>query len=409
MPKLTEAGKKALDSLVDETARGGRLPGFVLAVSNVDEELYVKGSGRHNDDEPNSREAGPDSVFWVCSLTKLITAIAALQLVEQARLSFDTPVSEYFSEFENIVIPQDSETGPNNASFKPAKKIMTIYHLFTHTSGLSYFLGPSRPAHAQVPPYTVEYDPEKKYEQFFDVLKAQGKYPGIPLAFEPGSDFAYGYSSDVLGFVVEKISGLSLDEYSKKNIFEPLGLENTFHLTADLKERLINLHLRNEDGSVEEWKDRLPIIPQYPKTANLQLGGVGSYSTLPDYLALLRHILQIEAGRNPPNALLKVDTVKGIFKPQLSSSAAGSLNLMVQMIDPISKNLNWSTALAVATRDFEGTRRKAGSGWAGNWYFMDPKAGVALVFGSQVVPPMDAVTREIADRAEEIVYANLEG
>jgi methyl acetate hydrolase len=94
----------------------------------------------------------------------------------------------------------------------------------------------------------------------------------------------------------------------------------------------------------------------------LHLGGVGSYSTLPDYLSLLRHLLQIEAGKNPPNAILKVDTVKGMFEPRLPTPAAASLNGLMQMIDPTSKNMNFSTALAVATTDYEGTRRKAGSG-----------------------------------------------
>jgi CubicO group peptidase (beta-lactamase class C family) len=94
MPKVTEAGRRALDELLvrvlfhlqqtshelttwdqDETAKGGRLPGFVLAVSNIDEEIYVKGGGRHNHDDPSSREADPDSVFWICSMTKLITAV----------------------------------------------------------------------------------------------------------------------------------------------------------------------------------------------------------------------------------------------------------------------------------------------------------------------------------------------
>jgi CubicO group peptidase (beta-lactamase class C family) len=108
-------------------------------------------------------------------------------LIEQGKLSFDTPVSEYFPELKDLAIPDDPELGPGT-SFEIAKQTMTINHLFTHTSGLSYFLGPARPAHSQTPLYIPDYDPEKKYEQFFDVLKGNGKYRRIPVTFEPGSD-----------------------------------------------------------------------------------------------------------------------------------------------------------------------------------------------------------------------------
>jgi methyl acetate hydrolase len=162
-------------------------------------------------------------------------------------------------------------------------------------------------------------------------------------------------------------------------------------------------------------------------------GGIGGFGTLPDYLTILRHLLQIEAGHDVPSAILKQETVKDLFVPRLSATAALGLNAITQITDPQSTDLNWSVAAAVNVKDWEG-RRKAGSltcelsscnihgsiiqtmadcghttgsGWAGTWYFVDPKTGIAMVFGSQVVPPMDSVTREILDKAEAIVYANL--
>ncbi|KAH6909539.1 beta-lactamase [Coprinopsis sp. MPI-PUGE-AT-0042] len=409
MPRLSDAGKKALDQLLAQTAKEGCLPGFVLAVSSVDEQLYAQGGGHINHDDPNSSKATPGHVFWLCSMSKLLTALAALQLIEKGVLSFDTPVSKYFAEFENPVVLQDPFTNPE-PEFKPAKEIVTVYHLLTHTSGLYYGLGHEKgPIHQLPKPYVQEYEVEGRYEQFFASLKGT-RFPGMPLVFEPGSGFMYGYSSDVLGFVIEKATGQSLDEYSKENIFKPLGLDMTYVLTEELASRMIDLHFRNADNSIEGWKDRLPIVPRYPKTAHNHYGGIGCFGTLPDYLTLLRHLLQIEAGRDVPSAILKRETVKTLFEPRLPPAGLLGLNAMVQMMDPESTDLDWSTAAAVNVKDWEGKRRAGSvtwSGWAGTWYFADPKTGIAMTFGSQIVPPMDKVTREILGKAEAIVYANL--
>ncbi|EAU82774.1 beta-lactamase [Coprinopsis cinerea okayama7 len=414
MPKLSEAGKHALDELVAQTAREGRLPGFVLAVSNVDEQIYANAAGNRVYGDPSSPAVTPeDSVFWICSMTKLLAALAALQLIEQGKLAFDTPVSKFFKEFESAVVLQDPHTDPD-PKFKPAEKAVTVNHLITHSSGLYYGTLPTDTSairHRLPIGYTFEYEEgEDKYSKFFEQVK--GKYPGIPLIFEPGTAFCYGYSSDVLGFIVEKVSGQSLEAYSQQHIFGPLGVKNTYHLTAELRERLVELCFRNPDGSISGWEDRLPLIPRYPKPVAMNLGGVGSYSTLPDYLAILRHLLQIEAGRNPPNAILKQETVKSLFQPKLTPLGGQMLTAIVGFLDPSSAHdLDWGNGFAVNTADWEG-RRKAGSGfwsgWAGTWYFLDPKTGIALVFGSQIVPPMDVVTAEIAEKAERIVYANLE-
>ncbi|TFK22957.1 beta-lactamase [Coprinopsis marcescibilis] len=410
MPRLSAAGKKALDEL-EQTAKSGRLPGFTLAVSNLDEQIYVNAAGNKTYGDSSSPQVTPETVFWICSMTKLLASLAALQLLEQGKISLEDPVSKFFPEFESAVVVQNVFTDPD-PSYAAATQAVTILHLFNHSSGLYYSFNPSAPPYRLPDPYThPDYTGEDKYSKFFELVK--GKFPGIPLAFEPGSAFAYGFSSDVLGFIVEKVTGQSLDEYSKQHIFGPIGVKNTYTLTAELKDCMIDLCFRNQDGSIEPWNDRAPVTPRYPEQVQAFFGGIGSYSTMPDYLSILRHLLQIEAGRDVPNAVLKRETVKQLFGPTLSPAGSQALNMFIGLLVPrtTSENSNWGLGAALTTTDMEG-RRKAGSlmwsGWAGTWWFMDPKAGIALTFGSQIAPPMDPVTAEISDLAEQIVYANLE-
>ncbi|TFK18683.1 beta-lactamase [Coprinopsis marcescibilis] len=405
MPKISAAGLEALDKLIAETLSAGKLPGFALAVSNLDEQLYAKGAGNKTYGDPTSAQVTDESVFWICSMTKLLAAIAALQLIERGELTFDTPVSKIFPEFATPIIVKEDKT------YEPAKETITILHLLTHTSGINYGFGVGA-LHILPEAYRHVYDAVNPHEQFFALLK--GEYPEIPLVFEPGASFAYGFSSDVLGFVVEKVTGQTLEAYSRKNIFDPLGVKATYHLTAELKEKLVDLTFRNADGSIANWENRAAVIQRHPDPVYANFGGIGSYSTLPDYVTILRHLMQIEAGRDVSTPILKKETVKSLFEPKLNDAGSQAINFMAFFLVQNSahyRNLNWSTGLAVSTNDWEG-RRKTGSafwsGWAGSWYFMDPKTGISLAFASQIVPTIDQVTFEIADKAEEIIYANLE-
>ncbi|TFK28570.1 beta-lactamase [Coprinopsis marcescibilis] len=408
VPKLSPAGRKALDDLVANTVKSNRLPGFVLAVSNADEQLYANAGGNKTYGDPTSAPATTDSVFWLASMTKLLASISVLQLIEQGKFNFDTPVSKFFPEFNNVVLLHNF-TDPAS-TFEPVKKPITIWHLLTHTSGLSYYIGPPQPSYVLSEPYLHKYAEGEGHQKFFELLKFG--FPGIPVVSQPGSAFTYGHSTSVLGLVVEKVTGQSLEAYSKKYIFSRVGVNTSYYLTEDTNSRLIDLHFRNPDGSVTGWEDRARLIQRYPDQVRVPLGGAGAYGTLPDYLTILRHLLQIEAGRNVRNAILKRKTVQELFQPQLKSEVAAGLEDSLEFTSPNldHEDPNWSTAFAVTTKDLKGGRRKGSGFWAGfagTWYIIDPKAGISLVFGSQVVPPIDPITAEVVEEAERIVYANL--
>ncbi|RXW15665.1 hypothetical protein EST38_g10188 [Candolleomyces aberdarensis] len=409
MVKLSATGKKALDDLVTQFQAEKKLPGFGIAVTSVDRELYASAGGFRIHDDPTSGAVTPDSLFWICSMTKLITALAGLVLIEQGKLNFDDPVTKYLPQLKDLVVLEGLFTTPTPTP-RPAQGVPTILHLLAHSSGSTYFAKLPEPIYALQKGYTFEQTGgrEQAQEEFLECIK-EG-YSGVPLAADPGTSFSYGFSSDILGIIIEKVTGQSLADVCEQYIFKPIGIKATFRLTPELIAKLVELNFRNEDGSISRFEDRVPLIQRYPKEVLLALGGIGGYSTLPDYAALLRHLLRIEAGKDVPHPILKQETVKTLFKPQLTEAGAAALAAIVSTWITAG-SVNWSTGLALTTNDVPG-KRKANSGfwggWAGTLYVIDPTTGVAIVAGSQIVPTFDKGAVELFDKVEAIVYANLE-
>ncbi|KAF8186368.1 beta-lactamase/transpeptidase-like protein [Pholiota molesta] len=312
MSTFSPDGKSALDDFIKETLDSGEVPGFVLGVSNVDGEIYFQGGGNNIVGNTSSGDINPDSVFWICSQTKMIAALATLKLIEDGKIGFDTPLGDYLPEFRNPVIVDKTSTP--KTTFRPAQTVITVKHLLNFSSGLFYPV--VRDDLSGLPTgYTskdmhVAPDP---YKAFLRIII--GELPGIPLKFEPGTDFVYGFSSDALGFSLRGYlgrhwinSGTRLSDQlhsvntnvhttpngSRERIFNPLGMDScSFHLTPDLKKRLVSLSVRADDDTLKPWAGEVQIMEQDPNKVGLHLGGVGMYSSMRDYLKLLRHIMQI--------------------------------------------------------------------------------------------------------------------
>jgi len=381
MATLSPAGIQALNDLIAQTIQAKRIPGIVYGVSNLDEEIYFNGGGPKVVGDPSSGEVGPDSVMWICSQTKLIASLAALKLVDQGIITFDTPVSDYLPQFRNPIIVEKTDTQETN--FRPAETVMTLRHLLTMTSGLFTHRDPNSGRISESHCSKEMHRSEDPTSEFFRIVI--GKLPALPLKFEPGTDFTYGWSADAVGFLVEKVSGQTLEQFCKEHIFDPLGMKTSFFLTPDLKERAVDLAYRDANGTLHPWDNQIEIIEQDPTKVRVLLGAIGLYSSMRDYLKLLRHLMQIHAGRPVPNAILKAETVHDIFVPALPEKGVKSLSESLKI-----EGSSWSTALAVVTADFPGLRRKGSAGWggwAGTGYFMDPMTGVAAVFGMQIAPP----------------------
>ncbi|KAJ7459735.1 beta-lactamase [Mycena latifolia] len=366
-----------------------------------------KTAGRKVVDDPTSAPLDENAIFWICSQTKLITSIAALQLIEQGKIQLSTPVSEILPELANPVIVTARDAGGKPTATTPAKNPITFGQLLNHTSGMEYNLDgaplgsfPHATAHA--------YGKDEDSSMFFRLSRSS--FPGELLKFEPGTDFAYGFSTDCVGFIVERLSGKSLDQYFKDHIFGPLGITSpSFYLTPDLKERMLSLCVRDSQGKLARWDNRYKLIDQDPEKTNVHFGGVGLYSSLKDYLTVLRHLLQIKAG-TAANPILTEGSVATLFEPTLDTPAADSLATMFGLP---AGSAQFSRGLMLATADVPGRRKKGSGAWAG-WactsYFIDPETGIATVFGTQLAPsagfdmPYEMLWMEV----EAAIYAGLD-
>ncbi|KAJ7043996.1 beta-lactamase/transpeptidase-like protein [Mycena alexandri] len=391
MVSLSEKQQDAIRGIMSRAVESKTVPALFCGVTDQNGELFVHQAGRRVLGDPSSDLLDENAVFWICSQTKLITTIAALQLIEQGKLQLSTPVSDILPEVANPVVVTVVGEDRKPTTTTPATTPLTLGHLLNHTSGMEYNLDgqtlgtfPNSTAHA--------YGEDEDSSTFFRLN--QGSFPGQLLKFEPGTDFAYGLSTDFLGFVIERVSGKSLDQYFKEHIFSPLGITSaSFHLTPDLKERLLPLSFRVGEN-LEKFNDQVKIIPE--KT-NVNFGGVGLFSSQKDYLALLRHLLQIKGGK-AENPILK------------AASGAASLAKMFGLPEG---SVQFGTGLMVTTVDFPGRRKKGTASWAG-WactsYFMDPDIGIAAVFGTQLLPSLgfDPTYEALWLEVEGAIYAGLE-
>ncbi|KIM41569.1 hypothetical protein M413DRAFT_445541 [Hebeloma cylindrosporum] len=402
MISLSSQTRAILDGLLSQAIADGKVPGAVFAAASAHGELYSGAAGLKSFGDPAAGNLDENSVFWTCSMTKLVVTLALLQLIEKRILDDEAPVETIIPEVADPVIVDDILS--DSSGYKPAKGKILIKHLLNHTSGL-YLSKVGRATPDDLPPaYTAEpYKGNHTVAQFFELIRAG--FPGVPLAFEPGTNWAYGYGYDIAAFVVERVTGKSIEEYCKELIFGPLDMDASFHLTASRRERLVKLTYRQKDGRLEKWADQLGVIEQDPEKLGVLLGGIGLYSTMKSYLSLLRHLLLVLDGQ-AINPILSRKTVANLFKPSLSPHMSKSVVEYTGWIDT-----QFGHALCIANSDWPRRRRKGSGfwfGWAGTYYFMDPTTGIAVVYGTQLMPGRDLEVERLWGQLEEALYSGLE-
>ncbi|KAF8893000.1 beta-lactamase/transpeptidase-like protein [Infundibulicybe gibba] len=395
---LSTAAKDEIHRILSEATESRRLPAVVFGATDTDGATFFASSGFNDMDDASKGSVDEDSVFWICSKTKLIACLAILQLVERGKLTLDTLAADYLPEIANPVVIDDSD---GHLKTRPAKTQITIRHLLNHSSGLFYEEGRKHQYYLPTP-YTSPHSKEDSIPAFFKMTR-EG-LPNQPLRFEPGTSFRYGYSCDCIGFIVERITGQTLEQYFRANIFKPLGMTSTsFYLTKDLKDRLVPLYFREPDGKLVK-NTQTPVMDADPSKVHVHLGGVGLHSSGRDYIKLLQHLLQIHAGR-AVNPILQTETVHMLFRPTLTETGVKALNAQFGGTDS-----QWGAGLRLNTTDWEGKRKKFSGcwyGWAGTYYFIDPTTGVAAVVSSQVIPTGDPEVVKIYDQLERALYSGL--
>jgi CubicO group peptidase (beta-lactamase class C family) len=311
--------------------------------------------------------------------------------VEQGKVQLHEPVSKYLPELGKL----DVLTGFDSAGkpvLHPATKPVTLHHLLTHTSGFAY---------------DTWDESMLKYNAQHGGASGPQVAPLTPLIFEPGTRWQYGTSMDWAGRLVEKVSGLTLEQYFRKNILDPLGMQDTtFIFPAEKFDRLVSSSRRQKDGTL---KEDARAVPPAPKAYN---GGGGLYSTAPDYVRFMQMILNHGRGSGGTQ-ILQAKTIGMMTTSQTGGLSAGKLKTYRP---EISSDVDFHPGVTdgytygflINTTAYQGGRSAGSLAWAGvenTFYWIDPKRSMCAVVMMQFFPFVDKEAVGLLGDFERAVHA----
>jgi methyl acetate hydrolase len=376
---------------VDDILRTGiaqrKIPAAVGMVASERSILY---SGAFGTRDSSAVPVTADSLFAIASMTKAITTVAALQLLEQGKVKLDEPVSQYLPQLAKLEVLEGFNPGSGKPKLRPAQAQVTLKHLLTHTSGICYDI----------------WDPD----MFRFTSRTNGVVPAIPpLMFEPGARWQYGMGIDWAGRLVEKVSGMNLEEYFQAKILGPLEMRDTSYLVPASKfDRLVTGYSRQADGTL---KQNPRVQPQAPKEFN---GGGGLYSTTGDYVRFMQMILGKGRGVNKAR-ILEPKTVESMEINQIGEATAGKMkssrpNVSSDVDIQPGFTEKWGLGFLINTTAYAGGRSAGSLAWAGlnnTFYWIDPKRSLCAVLMMQFLPFVDKEAFGLLGDFERTVYSAL--
>jgi methyl acetate hydrolase len=375
-----------IDSSLREAVKRKDIPGVVALVTDRERVLYQGAFGVA--DVSTGRPLAKDSMFRIASMTKPVTSVALMQLVEQGRIGLDDPASKYLPELTELKVFESFDPVTGGYKVRPVSRPATVRHFLTHTSGLAY-------------PFT-----SATWRDFKP--RAGETYPfGGPLLFDPGERWHYSTSTDVCGKLVEAVSGQKLEEYFRENIFIPLKMTDTSYNVPEAKApRLVAAQQR-----AGERMDGV-IVPQQPQpglTIAAPVGGGGLASTADDYGRFVRMFLN---GGEPEGArILKAETVTLMGQNHIGAVSVPALKVAL----PRSADFTfiadgrdkWGLGFLITVDQVAGKRSPGSLSWGGisnTFFWIDPARGIAGVIMMQYLPFADAKALATYDAFERGAY-----
>jgi CubicO group peptidase (beta-lactamase class C family) len=334
-----------------------------------------------------------DAIFRIASQSKALTSVAILILVEEGKIGLEEPVSRYIQQFAHTTVASRSDTGRVIA---PAKRAITIHDLLTHTAGISYgtepIVAPLYQAKGLGPAAGQGWYTADKNEPICTTMERLGT---LPFVSQPGAAWVYGYNTDILGCVVERASGLPLDQFIRTRITEPLGMKDTFFfLPPEKRQRLATVYLADSTGHVHRAQNGPLGQGDYVDGPRRSFsGGAGLLSTARDYARFLQ--MMLNGGELDGVRILSPKTID-----LMTTNQVGTL-------------FNWTPGqgfgLAFSTTDrvgADGLASVGAWGWGGAYgsmYKVDPKERLVMAFMIQQFP----YGNEVASRFPTLVYQAL--
>jgi CubicO group peptidase (beta-lactamase class C family) len=376
---------KALDRLDQTCARyvdEGRLPGFLVALARGGRVVHLTTHGRRDVAADLPVEA--DTLWRIYSMTKPVTSVAALILMEEGRLALDDPLERYLPAFANPRVYEGGEGGEGaGVRTRPAAGPIRVRHLMTHTAGLTFGFYHSHPVDALYRAAGLE----SSVVPGLDLAETVEVYAGLPLQFEPGTEWNYSVASNVLGRVIEVVSGQPLDAFFAERIFGPLGMSDTgFHVTDEQAPRLAELYGESDDGGIEPVPG-LPLRGGRPLFLSGSGGLVASAYDMHRFMELLRRRGELDGVR-----LLAAETVDLMTRNHLPGGAdLRSLGSRPAHDEPNNDGIGFGLGVSVVVDPARTqTPSAAGTyGWSGaatTTFWVDPARDLTVQFMTQVRP-----------------------
>ena len=396
-----------LDSLLSAPVKEGKLPSIAAIILDSSGETLYRNAFGVTDitaKSPQAYTASTPTMMFSC--TKLVTSIAGLQLIEHGKLRLTDLVETYVPEIKNVQVLIKDEEG--NISTRPTKVKPTILHLITHTSGLTYDFFDSD---------TLNWQIQNGRTPAIYLQAATVEYHCTPLCTDPGEKYTYGIGIDWLGYVIEAVTQVPLDQYIQTNILTPLGMSNTTSQFRPDEDRMF-VHTPSPTGLIP--------IPDLKPSDNPERHGGGAYliSTLDDYSTLLLAVLNNGTHPTTHTRILSSETVERyLFTDHLPEALKSSSqkdpardvgripSSMPQLTNTGTllpeTQLGWSCGLLLNHEDVKNGRRRGSGAWAGLgnlYYWIDREGGRTGLVMTSLIPFFDKTVLEVFGRVEGAAY-----
>ena len=384
------------DGVLDDLVKSGGAPGVVAIAINEQGPIYqgaagTKGVGRT---EPMT----VDTIFWYASMTKALVSAGAMQLVEQGRIKLDEPASAILPELAEPQVLEGFEAD-GAPKLRPARRPITPRHLFTHTAGYGYNW-----ENGDILRYLEKYD-------LPDLIHCKRRSLNQPLLADPGDKFIYGINIDWIGQLIEALSGKSLRDYMRQNLFDPLGMDDTdFIQTADQKARRATVHEKRPDGTL------VPIELEVEQNPEFFMGGGGLCGAPTDYAAFIQ--MMLSGGKSKTGqSVLRPETIALMGENHAGPvHIAGVNSVMPNLANAVDffpgQRQGWGLSFLINLERSAHGRSPGSLSWAGlaNTYFwIDPTARVGGLVMTQILPFADPAVLAAYNAFERAIYDELAG
>ena len=364
-----------LDSVIQTNIDQRRLAGAVALIARDGQAVHLKSYGMQ--DLEDGTPMPTDAIFRIASMSKAVTTTAVMMLYEEGHFLLSDPVAKFIPEFENPVVavapPEDAPTGTEFVT-EPARRPITIRHLLTHTAGLTYGGGLATARYQEAG--LIGWYFADKQEPIGEAIK---RLAGLPLHGQPGEVWQYGFSSDVLGYFVEVVSGMPLDRFFEERIFKPLKMHDTsFFLPPEKADRLAPVYGHNQAGQLE-LREPTTTTDYLHGPRQCFSGGAGLLSTITDYGRFLQMLLnggQLDGARllSPKTVeLMRVNHTEDMYPWEPKGFGLG-----FWVIDDLGRYGELGSVGAY--------------GWGSAYYpvyWIDPQEQLVAIFMTQLLPARD--------------------